>query len=222
MTVPISILFYRGDDGRYARQVSRVWSRGTTWLLAMICGLRYRVEGSENIPNRPAFLACKHQSAFETFVMNIIVPDLCIAYKSELNSVPIFGWFLRHSKMMSVNRNGGASALRNMMAQARAESNKGRYVLIFPEGTRVAVGEYGNAHVGIVAMVRDLKLPVVPISLNSGLYWPRKSFLRYPGEIIIRFMPVIEYVDKFGKKDLEDLIKIIGYESCRLCSIEQH
>ncbi|WP_052312389.1 lysophospholipid acyltransferase family protein [Candidatus Endolissoclinum faulkneri] len=221
-TIPISLLFYSGDDGRYARQVSRVWSRGTTWLLAIICGLRYRVEGVEHLPNGPAFLACKHQSAFETFVMNVIVPDLCIVYKSELNSVPIFGWFLRHSKMMSVNRNGGASALRDMMTQARKESNKGRCVLIFPEGTRVAVGECGNAHVGLVAMVRDLKLPIVPVSLNSGLYWPRKSLLRYPGEIIIRFMPVIAYVDKFGKKDLEDLVETIGYESYRLCSIKHN
>lgn len=220
-TVPVNLLFHRGDDGRYVRKVSRVWSRGTTWLLETICGLRYRVEGREHLPDGPAFLACKHQSAFETFVMSAVVPDLCIIYKRELDSVPLFGWFLRQSRMVSVERGGGASALRDMLERAKAEARKGRCVLIFPEGTRVAVGERGVAHAGLIALVRNLKLPVVPVTLNSGLYWPRKSLLRYPGEVTIRFMPAIQDVERFGRKDMEALVETISAESDRLCGIDR-
>jgi 1-acyl-sn-glycerol-3-phosphate acyltransferase len=220
-TIPINALFHRGDDGRYVREISRVWSRGTAWLLAVICGLRYRVEGRDHLPDGPAFLACKHQSAFETFVMSAVIPDLCIIYKRELDSIPLFGWFLRRSNMVSVERGGGASALRNMLEQAKAEATKGRCVLIFPEGTRVAVGERGVAHAGLIALVRNLKLPVVPVALNSGLYWPRKSLLRYPGDVTIRFMPAIHDVERFGRGDMEALVETISAESDRLCGIER-
>ena len=218
-TIPVDLLFHRGDDGRFVRKVSRVWSRGTTWLLARICGLSYRVEGREHLPEGASFLACKHQSAFETFVMSAVIPDLCIIYKRELDAVPLFGWFLRQSRMVSVERGGGASALRGMLEQAQEEATKGRCVLIFPEGTRVAVGERGVAHAGLIALVRNLKLPVVPVALNSGIYWPRKSLLRYPGEVTIRFMPAIENVERFGRKDMEALVETISAESDRLCGV---
>ncbi|MDF1790882.1 MAG: lysophospholipid acyltransferase family protein [Thalassobaculaceae bacterium] len=219
-TIPVNALFHRGDDGRFVRRISRVWSRGTAGLLATICGLRYRVEGREHLPDSPAILACKHQSAFETFVMSAIVPELCIIYKRELDAVPLFGWFLRRSRMVSVERGGGASALRSMLESARVESGKGRHLLIFPEGTRVAVGERGVAHAGMIALVRNLKIPVVPVTLDSGCYWPRKSLLRHPGEITIRLLPAIEDVERFGRADMEALVETISAEADRLCNIE--
>lgn len=220
-TIPVNALFHRGDDGRYVRRVSRVWSRGTARLLSTICGLSYRVEGRENLPDGPAILACKHQSAFETFVMNAVIPEVCIIYKRELDSIPLFGWFLRRSRMVSVVRGGGASALRDMLARATQETGKGRCLLIFPEGTRVAVGERGVAHAGLIALVRNLKLPVVPVTLNSGIRWPRKSLLRHPGEITIRFLPAINDVSKFGRGEMEGLVETISAESDRLCGLEQ-
>lgn len=221
VTIPVDALFRSGDDGRFVRAVSRVWSRGTMALLAAICGLRYRVEGREHLPDRPVILACKHQSAFETFVMNIVVPDVCIVYKRELDSIPLFGWFLRQSRMISVVRGGGAKALRSMLGRSNEETAKGRHLLIFPEGTRVAVGQRGVAHAGLIALVRNLKLPIVPVTLNSGLYWPRKSWLCHPGEITIRFMPAIHEVERFGRGEMEGLVETISAEADRLCGLER-
>lgn len=220
VAIPVDVLLRRGDDGRFVRAASRVWSRGTMLLLSGICGLRYRVEGREHLPDRPVILACKHQSAFETFVMNIVVPDICIVYKRELDAIPLFGWFLRKSRMISVFRGGGAKALRGMLERANEEAAKGRNLLIFPEGTRVAVGERGTAHAGLIALVRNLKLPVVPVTLNSGVYWPRKSWLCHPGEITIRFLPAIHEVEKFGRGEMEALVETISAESDRLCGLE--
>ncbi len=217
--IPVSELFHRDDDGRFARRVSRFWSYGLVWLLAVVCGLRYRVEGREHLPDGPAILACKHQSAFETFVMNAIVPDVCIIYKRELDAIPLFGWFLRRSRMVSVDRTGGAKALRRMLENAREEAGKGRSLLIFPEGTRVPVGDRGTAHPGLIALVRAVKLPVVPVSLNSGLFWPRKSLLRRPGTIVIRFLPAISDVSQFGRGDMAALVETVSADSDVLCGV---
>lgn len=218
-TIPFNALFHRGDDGRFVRQVSRVWSNGTAALLAAICGLRYRVEGTENLPAGPAIIACKHQSAFETFVMSAIIPELCIVYKKELDAIPLFGWFLRRSRMVSVDRSGGATALRRMLERAREEAGKGRHLLIFPEGTRVALGARGVAHPGLIALVRNLKLPVVPVALNSGVFWPRKSWVRHPGVITIRLLPAIEDVSRFGRDDMTALVETVSAESDVLCGV---
>lgn len=211
--VPINAVFHRGDDGRFVRRASRVWSRGTAALLRVFCGLTYRVEGLETMPDGPLIMACKHQSAFETFVMSLIVPDLCIIYKKELDSIPLFGWFLRNSNMLSVDRLGGATALRAMLESARGEAAKGRRLLIFPEGTRVAVGERGVAHPGLIALVRALKLPIVPVSLNSGVYWPRRSWLRHPGTITIRVLPELGDISAFTRADMVALVERISAES---------
>lgn len=219
VSIPVNLLFHRGDDGRFVRRVSRVWSHGTAALLAAICGLRYRVEGRENLPATPAILACKHQSAFETFVMSAVVPDLCIIYKKELDAIPLFGWFLRSSRMVSVDRAGGAAALRAMLERARGEADRGRHLLIFPEGTRMPVGERGAAHPGLIALVRHLKLPVVPVTLNSGQFWPRKSMLRRPGVITIRFLPAIQDASQFGRGDMAALVETISAEADALCGL---
>lgn len=211
--LPVNALFHRGDDGRFVRRVSRMWSHGTTLLLAAVCGLRYRVEGLEKLPAKPAILACKHQSAFETVVMSAIVPDLCIIYKKELDSIPLFGWFLRQSRMVSVDRKGGATALRAMLERAGAEAGKGRHLLIFPEGTRIPVGERGVAHPGLIALVRHLKLPVVPVTLDSGMFWQRKSYLKRPGTITIRFLDPITDVGEFDRRDMAGLVERVSAES---------
>lgn len=216
VAIPVSIVFFRRDGGRFVRRVSRVWSNGTAWLLSAVCGLRYRVEGRECLPDGPVIVASKHQSAFETVLLSALVPDLCIIYKKELDSIPLFGWFLRHSPMVSVDRQGGASALRTMLDRARAVVADGRAVLIFPEGTRVPVGERGTAHPGLIALVRHLRLPVVPLALNSGVFWPRKSWLRYPGCITLRFLQPIADASRFGRDDMAALVERVSAESDRL------
>ncbi len=213
VTVPVNAVFFSRDDGAYVRKVSRVWSNGTAWLLAVVCGLRYRVEGLENLPPGPAIIASKHQSAFETVLLSAVIPDLCIVYKKELDSIPLFGWFLRRSRMVSVDRKGGATALRAMLERALAAVAAGRSVLIFPEGTRIPVGGRGTAHPGLIALVRHLKLPVVPLALNSGLYWPRKSWLRRPGCITLRILPPISETGRFGRDDMAALVEHLSVES---------
>ena len=217
LAVPVNALFFRGDGGHFVRRVSRVWSHGTAWLLSTVCGLRYRVEGREHLPDGPAIIASKHQSAFETVLLSAVLPDLCIVYKKELDSIPLFGWFLRHSPMVSVDRQGGASALRTMLGHARAAVADGRSILIFPEGTRVPIGERGTAHPGLIALVRNLNLPVVPLALNSGLFWPRKSWLRRPGCITLRFLNPLGDVGRFGRDDMAALVDRISSEADSLC-----
>lgn len=168
-----------------------VYLRLLVFLEAVLLGLRYRVTGQENLPPRPFILAAKHQSTWETMKLHLLVPDLAIVLKRELMYLPLWGWFAAKARMIPVRRGGGAGAIRALAAAARNRLAAGRVVAIFPEGTRTAPGERRPYRGGIAAVYEGAGVPVVPMALNSGVFWPRRAFVKRAGLITVAFLPPI-------------------------------
>jgi 1-acyl-sn-glycerol-3-phosphate acyltransferase len=171
--------------------VARTWSHVSVWLLRVIAGTRLEVRGRENMPEGAFILACKHQSALETVALVTMVPIPTFILKRELMWMPFFGWFLNRSGMIPVNRGARAAALKAMSADTKAAVARGRHIIIFPEGTRRPVGAEPLYKWGVAHLYGSLKVPCVPAALNTGLFWPRNSFLRYPGTAVIELLPPI-------------------------------
>lgn len=172
--------------------VNRTWSRGSLFLLAVIVGLRHRTRGRHHVPDGPVMYAVKHQSAWETVSINLFVRNPVFVVKQELTRIPLFGMMLTRSGMIPVDRDGGAATLRTMLVAARARVAEGRSIVIFPEGTRTPVGERQPYHPGVAALYSALAVPVVPVALNTGLFWPRRSPRLAAGTITLEFLPPIE------------------------------
>ncbi|PTW63298.1 1-acyl-sn-glycerol-3-phosphate acyltransferase [Breoghania corrubedonensis] len=168
-----------------------LWARASLWMLRVIAGIKIEVRGRENIPDGGFIVAAKHQSVWETFALLTLFPDPTFILKRELTWLPIFGWYTMKMKMIPVNRGKRSAALRAMTADAREAIAEGRQILIFPEGTRRPAGAEPNYKFGIVHIYRELKCPVLPVALNSGLFWPRRTFKRYPGTVVIDIRPPI-------------------------------
>lgn len=161
------------------------------WLLEKICGIKMEVRGRDKLPDGPFLVVAKHQSAWDTFALIPLFRDPAIVLKDELKWIPVYGWFCVKFEHILVKRDKGASALKSMIRDARARAAEGREVFIFPEGTRVPPGAPPDYKTGYVALYEGLKLPCVPLALNSGLYWPRRSFMRNPGTIVVEFLDVV-------------------------------
>ena len=142
-------------------------------------------------PPTPAVFAFKHQSAWETLVLHLLLRDPAITLKRELTQIPLFGWYLTHAGMIRIDRAGGARALRTLIDDSRAALTRGAEIVIFPEGTRAPVGGRNPYHPGVAALYLHLECPVVPVALNSGVFWPRRSFIKRPGRIALEFLPPI-------------------------------
>jgi 1-acyl-sn-glycerol-3-phosphate acyltransferase len=174
-----------------AMAVVRFWAKVGLFLLRTVAGTNFEVRGRENIPPGGLIVASKHQSAWETFALIPEFTNPTYVMKHTIKRIPIFGWYTIKAGMIHVDRSGGSTALRALAARAREEVAKGRQLLIFPEGTRRPPGATPDYHTGIAFLYRALSVPVLPAALNSGLYWPRRSFLRYPGTIVLEFLPPI-------------------------------
>jgi 1-acyl-sn-glycerol-3-phosphate acyltransferase len=176
---------------RMMLSVGRLWTRGTTWLLRHLIGLDHEIRGRENLPDGPFLVAAKHQSAWDTLIFCRLLANPTYVLKRELTWVPLFGWYLKHYGMVAVDRKGGAKALRRMLHDAQDQVGRGRTLIIFPEGTRTPPGKDRPYHPGVAALYRELALPVVPVALNSGLFWGRRAFRKHPGRIVLEFLPPI-------------------------------
>lgn len=173
-------------------RIGRIWARVAIWGLKVICGLRYELRGLENMPPAPYLMACKHQSAWDTLLIAVLTYNPSLILKAELMAIPIFGRYLRRSGMIPIDRARGAKSIRDMIARAGPIRDEGRPIVIFPEGTRTLPGSRQPYHPGVAALYRELGLPVVPLVLNSGLFWGRNSFLKKPGCILVEILPPIE------------------------------
>jgi 1-acyl-sn-glycerol-3-phosphate acyltransferase len=166
-------------------------SRALLAILRVVVGLRVEVRGSVHLLNGPAIIASKHQSAWETFALYLIARDPAYVMKRELMRVPLFGWISWKQGMIPVDRQAGGAALRHLLRAAEKAIADGRQIIIFPQGTRVAPGERAPYQPGIVALYAKLGQPVVPVALNSGRFWPRRSFRKYPGTITVEILEPI-------------------------------
>lgn len=176
---------------RWAMTGLATHGRATVWLLRLICGTRMEVRGHEKLLPGPVIVAAKHQAAWDTFALISLMRDPALVMKAELLSVPVYGWFCRKFGMIPIKRELGASALRQMVREARGRASQGREILIFPEGTRRPPDAPPDYKPGVLLLYEDLKLPVCPLALNSGVFWPRHSKLRYPGTIVVEFLDPI-------------------------------
>ena len=176
---------------RYAMMGLRAHAIVSLWLLRVIVGTRMEVRGAEKLPKAPYLVASKHQSAWDTFALIPIFSDPAMVMKAELAHIPFYGWFSRKFEHVFVERARGPAALRKLVRDAKARADAGREIVIFPEGTRRAPGAAPDYKSGAVALYQGLGLPCVPMALNSGLYWPRRKFLRYPGTIIVEILEPI-------------------------------
>ena len=171
--------------------VARLWIDGTFWLLSNVAGLTYEVRGGAHRADGPAIYALKHQSAWDTLVLLRLFRDPAIVIKGQLVWMPIVGWYLVRLGMISIDRRAGARTLRRMVRIAGERLAAGRDIVVFPEGTRTAPGERPPYRPGIAALYAGLDVPVVPVALNSGLYWARREFAKRPGRIVVSVLPAV-------------------------------
>jgi len=175
----------------------KCWSRTNFWLLRVICNIRMDVAGAEKIPPGAVLVASKHQSMWETFALMTVLDDPAYVLKRELMWIPFFGWCARKARMIPVDRGAGSQALTRMTENARAEVQRGRQIIIFPEGTRRSPGAEPKYKFGVAHLYADLGIPCVPVALNSGVFWPRRSFMRFPGTICVEILdPIPPGLDK--------------------------
>ena len=174
------------------------WERGIQWLLRHLVGLDYRILGADNkIEGGGVIYAIKHQSAWDTVTAHLLIHDPAIALKKELTQIPVFGACLHHVGMIEIDRGSGAKALRSLIGGARQAIERGSPIAIFPEGTRAPPGEKHRYHPGVAALYKEFQLPVVPVALNSGLFWGRRQFIKRPGTILVEFLePIAPGLDR--------------------------
>ncbi|KAF0118991.1 MAG: 1-acyl-sn-glycerol-3-phosphate acyltransferase [Rhodospirillaceae bacterium] len=170
---------------------ARLWVRGIFLLLRGIVGIRHEIRGLDNLPRGPVIIAAKHQSAWDTLVFHTFLDDPVFIVKRELFALPIIGWLMRKSGCIGIDRSKGARALKKMAEGARRARADGRQLVVFPEGTRTALGNVVAYQPGVAMLSRDLSLPVVPVALNSGLFWGRRSFMKRPGRIVLEILPAM-------------------------------
>ena len=171
----------------------RLWVHVSLWLLRQLVGLDHRAIGLQHRNRqRQAIYAVKHQSAWDTLVFALYLNLPAYVLKRELLYLPLFGFYLLRAGMIPVDRAGRASALKRMLGTAKRRRQQGRDLLIFPEGTRVAPGQHRPYQPGVAALYGHLDLPVIPVALNSGLFWGRRAFNKKPGRITVEFLPAIE------------------------------
>ncbi|MGD9502275.1 MAG: lysophospholipid acyltransferase family protein [Methyloceanibacter sp.] len=176
---------------RWAMAALAIHGRFELWLLKVIAGIRLEVRGAEKLPRGACLVASKHQSAWETFGLIPLFRDPALLMKRELFWIPFHGWFSRKFEMIPVDRDKGPTALRRMVREAKRRADQGREIIIFPEGTRRAPGAPPDYKTGIVLLYEMLQIPCVPLALNSGVFWPRRSLWLKPGTIIVEFLEPI-------------------------------
>jgi 1-acyl-sn-glycerol-3-phosphate acyltransferase len=188
---PLAILTYPLPPlARYA--FIRQWAHFMIWLLAHLCGLRFRVEGREHLPKQPAIVMAKHQSSWETLAFQQIFPPQVWVLKRELLWIPFFGWGLAMTQPIAIDRRSGRRAVEQIIDQGRQRLDTGRWVVVFPEGTRVAPGHCRRFGLGGAVLAAGTGYPVVPVAHNAGSFWPRRGFITKPGTVRVVIGPVIK------------------------------
>jgi len=182
---------------RFLLAVLRSYARSSLWLLCVVCGITVEWRGREKLPKGACIVACKHQSFWETFALFALLDDPTYVLKRELMWIPLFGWLARKARMIPIDRGTRATALARMAALARQEIARGRQIVIFPEGTRRPPGAAPHYLPGIAYLYAEIGLTCVPVALNSGLFWQRRSLRRYPGTVLVEVLePIAPGLDK--------------------------
>ena len=183
----------------------KMWAEGISLALRVLVNIKYEVRGAENIIDGPVIYASKHQSVWETFMFYSLVDSPVYIMKKELLKIPFWGWYVRKVKSISIDRTGGSAALKGMVADTNARLTENRPVVIFPEGTRTSAGSHLPFHPGVAALYSMTEATVVPVALNTGLFWGRHVFTKNSGTIVVEFLQPI----KQGLKRKEFMTKLV-------------
>ena len=199
--------------------VVKFWVRFTYVLEKYVLGLQFEVRGAENLPESgPYIVAAKHMSAYETMKLHYLFDDPAIVLKQELYRIPLWGWFLKKADMIGINRKNREEAVASIVAGAQRMKDQGRVMVIFPQGTRVkpdATPQQKPYRPGVVKMAVATGLPIIPMALNSGLFWPRNAFFKRPGKVVFEFLPPITPEDG-DEQVIKTLGEVIDVHSLRL------
>ncbi len=169
-----------------------LWAHAMLWWLRFACGLSFVVKGRENIPDSPSIVLCKHQSAWETLALQLILPPQVWVLKRSLLLIPFFGWALALTSPIAINRSAGREALKQLVAKGKDRLANNLWIVIFPEGTRISPGQRGKYHIGGAWLATHTGTQVVPVAHNAGKFWPKHSMLKQPGVIQISIGKPIE------------------------------
>ena len=181
--------------------LSRAWGTTNLWLMRVICGLKYRIRGEENLPKDAAIVMSKHQSSWETISLKgLLIKEQSWILKRELMWIPIFGWALASVPTIAINRKAGRQALKQIIEQGKKLLDQGRILVVFPEGTRTAPGERRKYAIGGAMLAEKSGYPVIPIAHNAGVFWKRRDLKKYPGTIDV---VVGEPIETKGRKASE-------------------
>tara|TARA_B100001250_G_scaffold403295_1_gene417626 strand:- start:258 stop:965 length:708 start_codon:yes stop_codon:yes gene_type:complete len=195
-----------------------IWIKGIFKLLKIICNITYEIKGMDKIPNKAVIVASKHQSAFETFALFLHIKNSIFIHKKQLFYIPIFGQYLKKYNMISINRSEGTAAMRKILQQTKQKLSKGYSIIIFPEGTRKQPGDLPDYKTGIYGIYKETQVEILPVAVNSGFCWPKNTFLKYPGHIIIKFLDTIP--PKLDRLELLSKIeKVIETETKKISNL---
>jgi 1-acyl-sn-glycerol-3-phosphate acyltransferase len=178
-------------SSKTAQYAGPLWAWPSLWLAKICCGITYEIRGKEHIAPMPCIYASKHQSAWDTLIFLALLRHPAYVLKRELLRIPFWGWYLWRMKMIAIDRSAKASSIKHMLKQSKAALADNRSIVIYPEGTRTKPGATPVYHPGVVALYTMLKVPVVPVALNSGMFWSKNAFLKRPGKIILEFLPLL-------------------------------
>ena len=169
----------------------KIWIKVIFIFLDIICNIKHKIDGIENIPNESILVASKHQSAFETFALFYYLNDCFFVHKRELFYIPIFGQYLFKSNMVPIDRGGGTKSMRKMLYKVQSKLSSGSSIIIFPEGTRKLPGSKPDYKTGFIGIYQHTKRNILPVAVNSGLCWPKHTWILKSGLITIKFLPLI-------------------------------
>ena len=200
---PIAIAVYFCEP-EFRSRVIGYWAHFVIWLLKVICGLRHEVEGLEHLPSVPSVIFSKHQSAWETIAYQTIFPPQAWVLKRSLLFIPFFGWGLAATHPIKIDRGAIRKALEQVVQQGKGVLEEGRWVVIFPEGTRIAPGEHGTYYASASLLAIRAGVPLVPVAHNAGDYWRRREFRKHPGTIRVRIGEPI-YPDNLKPRQMNQI-----------------
>jgi len=199
----IVVLFFTPSPFRL--KIARVWSQTNNFLLKIFCGIKYKVEGLENLNVETAIILCKHQSTWETLALHSFTPYVRWVFKRELMRIPIFGWALALTDPIAINRGAGRVAIKQLIKEGTKKLNAGKWMVLFPEGTRTSPGKTQKYKIGGALLAKKSGYPVIPIAHNAGEFWPKHSFIKWPGTISVVIGPAIQSKDRSADEINEDV-----------------
>ena len=186
------IVFLFFTPSSFRLKIAKLWSLTNNFLLRIFCGIKYKVEGLENLDVETAIILCKHQSTWETLALHSFTPYVRWVFKRELMKIPVFGWALALTDPIAINRGAGRAAIKQLIDEGTKKLDDGKWMVLFPEGTRTSPGKTHKYKIGGALLAEKSGHPVIPIAHNAGEFWPKHSFIKWPGTISVVIGPAIQ------------------------------